>query len=68
MPKNTAKSGVGNNPNASKKSKYENFHQKLFVSGASDDKNVGRNLINLCKENTVFVKCLQTMSEVVEQG
>ena len=68
MPKNASKSTVGDNQIASKKSKYENFHQKLLVSGASDDNNVGRNLINLCKENTVFVKCLQTMSEVVEQG
>ena len=68
MPKNISKPNVGNNPNSSKRSKMENFHQKLLVSGASDDNNVGRSLMNLCKENTMFVKCLQTMCEVVERG
>ena len=68
MSKNNSKSTVGDNQIASKKIKMENFHQKLLVDGESYDDNVGRSLINLCKENAMFVKCFQTMTEIVEQG
>ena len=71
MSKRTSKSSVVNSLKASKKCKMENVHQQLLVINASDENTADKSFMTYCKENTLnFIddKCLQSMSEVAEQG
>ena len=73
MQKRTSESSVVNSSNDSKKTKMENFHQRMLVSGTSNENtaNTNKSFFNFCKENTLKLtddKCLQSMSEVAEQG